>query len=97
MARIAGINIPINKVVHTALTYIHGIGDYNSKLICQKLNIPLNKRVNKLSKKDVDPATFTVNNFEAANLNQSNEEISHIDNMGESQVDQYQFVYSAFK
>ena len=31
MARIAGINIPINKVVHTALTYIHGIGDYNSK------------------------------------------------------------------
>ena len=46
MARIAGINIPINKVVHTALTYIHGIGDYNSKLICQKLNIPLNKRVN---------------------------------------------------
>ena len=48
MARIAGINIPINKVVHTALTYIHGIGDYNSKLICQKLNIPLNKRVNKI-------------------------------------------------
>ena len=48
MARIAGINIPINKVVHTALTYIHGIGDYNSKLICQKLNIPLNKRVNKV-------------------------------------------------
>ena len=53
--------------------------------------------MNKLSKKDVDPATFTVNNLDAANLNQSNEEISHIDNMGESQVDQYQFVYSAFK
>ena len=53
MARIAGINIPINKVVHTALTYIHGIGDYNSKLICQKLNIPLNKRVNKLSEEEV--------------------------------------------
>ena len=53
MARIAGINIPINKVVHTALTYIHGIGDYNSKLICEKLNIPLNKRVNKLSEEEV--------------------------------------------
>ena len=26
MARIAGINIPQNKVVHVALTYIHGIG-----------------------------------------------------------------------
>jgi len=53
--------------------------------------------MNKLSKKDVDPATFTVNNLDAANLNQSNEAISHIDNMGDSQVDQYQFVYSAFK
>jgi len=53
--------------------------------------------MNKLSKKDVDPATFTVNNLDAANINQSNEAISHIDNMGDSQVDQYQFVYSAFK
>ena len=53
MARIAGINIPINKVVHTALTYIHGIGDNNSKIICEKLNIPLNKRVNKLSEEEV--------------------------------------------
>ena len=53
MARIAGINIPINKVVHTALTYIHGIGDNNSKIICEKLNIPLNKRVNKLSEEEI--------------------------------------------
>ena len=27
MARIAGVNIPQNKVVHVALTYIHGIGE----------------------------------------------------------------------
>ena len=27
MARIAGVNIPQNKVVHVALTYIHGIGN----------------------------------------------------------------------
>ena len=53
MARIAGVNIPVDKVVHTALTYIHGIGDHNSKLICEKLNIPLNKRVNKLSEEEV--------------------------------------------
>ena len=49
MARIAGVNIPQDKIVHIALTYIHGIGDHNSKLICEKLNIPLNKRVNNLS------------------------------------------------
>ena len=38
MARIAGVNIPQDKVVHIALTYIHGIGNFNSKLICEKLN-----------------------------------------------------------
>ena len=31
MARIAGINIPQNKVVSIALTYIHGIGLHSSK------------------------------------------------------------------
>jgi len=53
MARIAGVNIPQDKVVHIALTYIHGIGDFNSKAICKKLNIPLNKRVNSLSEDEV--------------------------------------------
>ena len=40
MARIAGINIPQNKVVSIALTYIHGIGPHSSNKICQKLEIP---------------------------------------------------------
>ena len=40
MARIAGINIPQNKVVSIALTYIHGIGLHSSKIICKKLEIP---------------------------------------------------------
>ena len=34
MARIAGINIPQNKLVHTGLTYIYGIGDKFSLQIC---------------------------------------------------------------
>ena len=49
MARIAGINIPQNKVVSIALTYIHGIGPFSSKRICKKLDIPTSKRVNELS------------------------------------------------
>ena len=53
MARIAGVNIPQDKVVHVALTYIYGIGDFNSKIICEKLNIPFNKRVNSLSEEEV--------------------------------------------
>ena len=53
MARIAGINIPQNKIVSIALTYIHGIGPYSSKKICEKLDIPKSKRVNELSEEQV--------------------------------------------
>ena len=53
MARIAGINIPQNKIVSIALTYIHGIGDLSSKNICEKLNIPVTKRVNELTEEQV--------------------------------------------
>ena len=53
MARIAGINIPQNKVVSIALTYIHGIGLHSSKKICKKLEIPASKRVHELSEEQV--------------------------------------------
>ena len=53
MARIAGINIPQNKVVSIALTYIHGIGLHSSKKICEKLSIPSSKRVNELTEEQV--------------------------------------------
>ena len=39
MARIAGINIPQNKLVHIGLTYIYGIGDKFSNQICTSLEI----------------------------------------------------------
>ena len=53
MARIAGVNIPQNKIVHVALTYIHGIGEKYSNDICTKLNIAKNKRVNSLTDDEV--------------------------------------------
>ena len=53
MARIAGVNIPQNKVVHVALTYIHGIGQKYSNEICSKLNIQKNKRTNSLTDDEV--------------------------------------------
>tara|TARA_B100001250_G_scaffold374615_1_gene361560 strand:+ start:361 stop:744 length:384 start_codon:yes stop_codon:yes gene_type:complete len=49
MARIAGVNIPQNKIVHIGLTYIYGIGDKFSKQICGALEIPKSKRVNELT------------------------------------------------
>ena len=53
MARIAGVNIPQNKIVEVGLTYIHGIGDKFSNDICTKLNISKNKRVNSLTDEEV--------------------------------------------
>lgn len=53
MARIAGVNIPTNKRVEIALTYIHGIGDTFAKKICEKIAIPSERRVNELSESEV--------------------------------------------
>jgi len=49
MARIAGVNIPQNKLVHVGLTYIYGIGDRFSNNICKALEIPKSKRVSELT------------------------------------------------
>ena len=48
MARIAGINIPQNKIVSIALTYIHGIGLFSSQKI-KKKTIHLTLTAKKLS------------------------------------------------
>jgi small subunit ribosomal protein S13 len=53
VARIAGVNIPTNKRVEIALTYIHGIGHTRAKEICAKLNIPAERRVNELTDSEV--------------------------------------------
>ena len=49
MARIAGVNIPQNKLVHIGLTYIYGIGDYFSNQICSALKIEKSMRVIQLT------------------------------------------------
>jgi len=49
MARIAGVNIPQNKLVQVGLTYIYGIGDKFSNEICKALEIPKSTRVNELT------------------------------------------------
>ena len=53
MARIAGVNIPQNKIVQIGLTYIYGIGDKFSKQICNALEIPNSKRVNELTDEQI--------------------------------------------
>ncbi len=53
MARIAGVNIPTNKRVEIALTYIYGIGRKSAADICRKVNIPPERRVNELSEAEI--------------------------------------------
>ena len=53
MARIAGVNIPTNKRVEIALTYIHGIGRSKAKQITDKLGIGAEKRVQDLTDQEV--------------------------------------------
>jgi len=53
VARIAGVNIPSNKRVEVALSYIHGIGTTKAREICKKVSIPSERRVSELSDAEV--------------------------------------------
>ena len=53
MARIAGVNLPTNKRVIVALTYIHGIGPTTARKIADKLGIDRARRVQDLSDAEV--------------------------------------------
>ena len=53
MARIAGVNVPTNKRLIIALTYIYGIGPKYSKDICEKVDIDGSKRVNSLNEDEI--------------------------------------------
>jgi len=53
LARIAGVNIPSNKKLEIALTYIFGIGRNFSKLICSNTDIDGEKRVNSLTESEI--------------------------------------------
>ena len=53
MARIAGINIPLNKRVEVGLTYIYGIGQAQSRLALQKTGVDPNTYVKDLTDDEV--------------------------------------------
>ena len=53
MARISGVNLPTNKRVKIALTYIYGIGATTANEICKVVGISDDKRVNKLADDEV--------------------------------------------
>ncbi|MCK4946660.1 MAG: 30S ribosomal protein S13 [Alphaproteobacteria bacterium] len=54
MARIEGVNIPTEKVIGIALTYIYGIGRSGAKKILESANVDWSKRVNALTEDELN-------------------------------------------
>ena len=54
MARIVGVNIPDNKKIFIALTYVYGIGSSLSKEILTKVKVDPDKRAKDLSPEEIN-------------------------------------------
>ncbi len=53
MARIAGVDLPKNKRLEVALTYIYGIGRTSAQKILDKAGIDWNKKTDELTDQDI--------------------------------------------
>lgn len=53
MARIAGVDLPRDKRIEIALTYIHGIGRTSAQNILTEANVDFDTRVNQLKEAEV--------------------------------------------
>jgi small subunit ribosomal protein S13 len=53
MARIAGVDLPGRKHIHIALRYLYGVGPTRAIEICEKANIPLDKKAQDLNEGDI--------------------------------------------
>lgn len=62
MARIAGVNIPSEKQVWVALTYIYGIGPNNARDILKAAKVKPDARVNKLNDEEVGRIRAVIDN-----------------------------------
>lgn len=54
MARIAGINIPVQKHTVIALQSIYGVGPTRARQICAAANVPETKKVRELAEPEVE-------------------------------------------
>tara|TARA_B100000575_G_scaffold291725_1_gene298308 strand:- start:167 stop:547 length:381 start_codon:yes stop_codon:yes gene_type:complete len=62
MARISGVNVPTNKRVHIALTYIYGIGEKIAKDICNSAEVDISKRINELTDDQINKIRELIDN-----------------------------------
>ena len=64
MARIAGVNIPVNKHVVISLTYVFGIGRKVSQKICEALSIDPTTKVKDLSEEVLDKIRTEIGSYQ---------------------------------
>ena len=64
MARIAGVNIPDNKHLVIALTYIYGIGRTRAQNICEAVSLQASAKVRELSEADLDKIRSEVGKYD---------------------------------
>jgi len=54
MARIAGINVPVNKHTVIALTSIYGVGNSTAQKVCEATGVEPNRKIRELSEGEVE-------------------------------------------
>ncbi|ABF40253.1 SSU ribosomal protein S13P [Candidatus Koribacter versatilis Ellin345] len=62
MARIAGVDLPRNKYINIALTYIFGIGNSRAKAILAEANVEANRKVSDLNEEEVNRIRTAIEN-----------------------------------
>ena len=63
MARIAGVNIPVQKHVVVALTYVYGIGKTRAEEICKAANVSPDTKVSNLSEEQLEAIRSSVSSY----------------------------------
>ncbi|HRE48411.1 MAG TPA: 30S ribosomal protein S13 [Aggregatilineales bacterium] len=63
MARIEGVDLPRDKRIEVALTYIYGVGRPRSREILEATRVDANKRVRELSEQEVSLLRDAISNY----------------------------------
>lgn len=63
MARIAGINIPVNKHTVVALTSIYGIGSTRARQACEEAKVAPDAKISALSEDEVERIRKAISQF----------------------------------
>ncbi|MSQ92121.1 MAG: 30S ribosomal protein S13 [Gammaproteobacteria bacterium] len=63
MARIAGINIPVNKHVVIGLTHVYGIGQSRAKMVCTAAGVDPSTKVRDLTEAEVAMLRTQISRF----------------------------------